>query len=109
MKRAIGNPGWLPKEVKREGVSKGIETFTQNVAGLTADLHAAPKMVAALCEIDKHEQPNAYKFCVDFLLDNLKYDIQNAHKKTGLRRMIERKVRKSKVQEIPNMVDLFDI
>jgi hypothetical protein len=102
--------GWTPREVKRESdIALGMESFIKNTARLTSDYNAMPKMISAIREVDKYEQPNAYKFCIEFFLDNLKYNIENAHKKNGLRRMLERKIIKNKVTEIPNLIDLLDV
>ena len=110
MKRAINNPGWIPKEVKREtNMLKGLTSFLKNSARFKSDFEAAPKFIEGLRKINKHEQPDLYQHTVEFILDYLKYNIKDAHKKTGLRRMIERKFRKGKVQEIPNLVDLLDV
>jgi hypothetical protein len=110
MKRASNNPGWLPREVKRENdILEGITSFANNVAKFKSDIESVPGFIEGLREIDRQEQPNLYKFAVDFILDILKYDIKDAQKKTGLRRIIERKIRKGKIQEIPNLVDLLGV
>jgi hypothetical protein len=41
------------------------------------------------------------------MLDNLKYNIKDAGKKTGLRRTIERRLRAKYVNEIPNLIDIL--
>ncbi|MFH1934452.1 MAG: hypothetical protein ABIN18_23125 [Pseudomonadota bacterium] len=110
MKRASNNPGWIPKEMKREtDMLEGLTSFVEKYARFNSDLKAVPGFIEGLRGIDKHEKPNLYQFTVDFILDCLKYDIKDVNKKTGIRRMIERKVRKGKVQEIPNLVDLLDV
>ena len=110
MKRAANNPGWIPKEMKREtDMLEGLTSFVENTAIFESDFEAVPNFIEGLREIDKHEQPNLYQYTVDFILDCLKYDIKDAHKKTGLRRMIERKIKKRKVQEIPNLIGLLDV
>lgn len=110
MKRASNNPGWIPKEMKREtDMLKGLTSFVENSARFKSDFETVPNFIEGLREIDKHEQPNLYQYTVDFILDCLKYDIKDAHKKTGLRRMIERKIKKRKVQEIPNLIGLLDV
>lgn len=111
IERKTKNPGgWIPKEIKRENdIEKGMKSFIENTARVTSDYNAVTKMIAAIREVDKHKQPNAYRFCVEFFLDNLKYNIENAHKKTGLRRMFERKIKKNTVKEIPKLIDLLDI
>lgn len=109
-KRANNNPGWIPKEMKRGAdIFEGLSSFLEKTAKIKSDFKKLPTFIEGLREIDKHEQPKLYQFTVDFILDCLKYDIKDAHKKTGIRRMIERKVRKGKVHEIPNLVDLLDV
>lgn len=104
MKRKANNPGWIPKEMKREtGMMEGLTSFLEDSTRVKSDLESVPKFIESLREIDKHKQANLYQFTVEFILDCLKYDIKDAHKKTRLRRMIERRFKKSKVREIPNL------
>ena len=85
MKRASNNPGWIPKEMKREtDMFEGLKSFLENTARFKSNFKAVPKFIKNLRKIDKHEQPNLYQFSVDFILDHLKYDIKDAHKKTGI-------------------------
>ncbi len=110
MSRATNNPGWIPKEMQREvDMAAGLTSFIDDSAKIMSDYEAAQKSVELIREIDKHREPDLYQSIVDFTLDCLKYDIKDAHKKIGLRRMIERKLIKARVQEIPNLVDLLDI
>lgn len=46
---------------------------------------------------------------VDLILDVFKYQIIRSVGKTSIRRKIERKLKKKKVFEIPNLIDLLDI
>lgn len=110
MNRAANNPNWIPKQVKREpDLIKGFQSFAEDTARFTSDYEVASKAIQGLREIDKIRQPNNYQFMVDFILDCLKYDIKDAHKKIGLRRMIERKFSKASEREIPNLIDLLDV
>ena len=110
MRLAPNSTGWIPKEMKREpDMRVGLTSFIEDSTRIMADFEAAPKYVEVLRGIDKRRQPNNYQAMVDFILDCLKYDIKDAEKKMGLRRMIERKLRKANVHEIPNLVDLLDI
>lgn len=110
MKQAANNPGWIPKQMKREtDMLSGLTSFLEDSARFKSDFEAAPEFIEGLREIDKHKQPNLYQFSVDFILDCLKYDIKDAQKKIGLRRMIERKFSKAKEREIPSLIDLLDI
>jgi hypothetical protein len=102
------HPGWLPKEMKREtDPQKGLRAHIEEYATIKTDFDAAIKFVELLRSIDKHKQPRYYQFLVDFILDCLKYDIKNAQTKSGLRRMIERKLSTAKDREIPNLIDLL--
>lgn len=109
-KRATNNPNRLPKQVKREpDISNGLKSFFEDTARFTSDVKTVAGFIRGLRGIDKLAKPNLYQFTVDFILDCLKYDIKDAHKKTGLRRMMERKFSKAKKREIPNLIDLLDI
>lgn len=110
IKEAMGNPGWVSKQVKREAdLANGLKSFMEDTARFTSDFKAALKFINALRQIDKHEEPNRYQFLVEFILDVLKYDLTDAHKKTGFRRMLERKFSKAKDREIPNLIGLLDL
>jgi len=101
-------PHSLPTCIRREtSLAKGMATFMQDTTRSITDVESVPAFIKGLREIVKHQQPNLYQYSVDFILDCLKYDIKNAHEKTGLRRMVERKIKKKKVKEIPNLVDLM--
>ena len=99
----------LPTQIKRELGNKPLDklfkefAFTQ--AQIVTDKEAACKMAQGLRKIDKTIQPNLYKFTVDFILDCLKYNIKNVERKTGIRRMLERKFKS--IDEIHNLVDLM--
>lgn len=98
----------IPKSIKRESgdLQQLFENFMANQAKIVTDLESAPKFIKGLRGIDKYSQPNLYKFTVEFILDCLKYNIENAQNKTGLRRMVERKFKKP--DEIPNLIDLLN-
>ncbi len=98
---------FIPKSIKRESgdLSQLFMKFVTNQTQIVNDLEAASKFIDGLRGIDKYAQPNLYKFTVDFILDCLKYNIDNVQNKTGLRRMVERKFKKS--DEIPNLIDLM--
>lgn len=99
---------FIPKSIKRESghLQQLFKKFMANQAEIATDLESAPKFIKGLRGIDKYAQPNLYKFTVEFILDCLKYNIENAQNKTGLRRMIERKFKKP--DEIPNLIDLMN-
>lgn len=108
MRQSADNRGWIPKEREKD-MWAGLSSFLDDTARLNSDFEAVPKFIEGLRRIDKHSQPKLYQFTVDFILDCLKYDIKRAHEKTGLRRMIERRFRRVKVREIPNLVDFLKI
>ncbi len=81
-----------------------LDTLTSNArqtAHLIAAARAVPEMVSGFREIDPFRQPNARKAALDLFLDLFKYNIPNAHKMVGLRRMIGRSCRKP--NEIPGL------
>lgn len=60
----------------------------------------------------KKMQPNNYQdyqFIVEVVLDQMKYRINNLENKSLIRRRIERKIKKRKVDEISNLIDLLNI
>jgi hypothetical protein len=109
IKRGNNNPGWIPKEVKQDSdLLRGMGQFAENIARFKSDVQSAPKFIEGLREIDKHKQPNLYQMTVDIILDVLKYDLNDVFNKTGIRRMIERKFKKSAYKEIPNLTSLLN-
>lgn len=72
--------------------------------GVIAGYKFASDMVGAVRSTRKNhpERPELFDYMVQVVLDSLKYNIDNAHQKTPLRRAIERKFKKP--QEI---VDLY--
>jgi hypothetical protein len=109
-KQAANNPNWIPRQVKREpDMSDGLTAFFEDTVRSKCDFESVAGFIKGLRGIDKRSKPNLYQFTVDFILDCLKYDIKDAHKKTGLRRMIERKFSKAKKRDIPNLIDLLDV
>ena len=60
----------------------------------------------------KRTHPNNYQdyeFLVEVILDQMKYRINNLENKNIIRRRIERKLKKRKVNEIPDLIDLLNI
>jgi hypothetical protein len=73
-----------------------------------SDVMSVPEFVRSIREdLDRHKRPESYQYWIDFILDCLKYKISNAGHKSGIRRKIERRLNMSKVQEIPNLIDLI--
>ncbi len=109
IKAGSNKPNWVPQEMEQEAdVFEGLSSFLDKSAKIKSDVKRVSEHINNLRDIDKQNQPNLYQYIVAFILDGLKYDIKNAHKKSGLRRMIERKLKKGNVQEIPNLIDLIN-
>jgi len=64
-------------------------------------------MIKALRQIDKRTRPELYDYSVEFCLDIFKYKITDAGKKTGIRRMLERKLKR--VNEIDNLLEIMQL
>ena len=73
------------------------------------DLKRISEHIENLRTINKKKKPNEYNYLVQYILDCLKYRIDNAHLKSGFKRFLERKIKKKKVEEIPNLTDLMDV
>ena len=84
-----------------------IKAFIEDTASVLSSYKYAQEFVGGLRKIDRRKQPVLYDFTVEFILDILKYQIDRAHEKSGLRRMIERSFRRNKVREIPNLYALI--
>lgn len=76
-------------------------------ARLSAALEHLPPMIKALRQIDKRTRPELYDYSVEFCLDIFKYKITDAGKKTGIRRMLERKLKR--VNEIDNLLEIMQL
>ena len=88
-------------------VHDDIKAFIEDTASVLSSYKYAQEFVGGLRKIDRRKQPVLYDFTVEFILDILKYQIDRAHEKSGLRRMIERSFRRNKVREIPNLYALI--
>jgi hypothetical protein len=98
----------LPKSLEKyENIFDGMPHWIEDHETVFALLPMMPEIVKFLRGIDKVKQPNYYKMWVETFLDTLKYKITNAPKKSGIRRMIERRFRAKHVREIPNLIDLL--
>ena len=100
-------PGRIPPSTThKDNLLDSLTSHVQQTAELLASVKAIPEMVTGFRELDPVQQPNARKAALDLFLDMFKYNISNAHRKIGLRRMVERIF--SHVDEIPNLASLFD-
>lgn len=78
-------------------------------SGVKHDLERISKHIENLRTIDKKKKPNEYNYVAQYILDCLKYRIDNAHSKGGFKRFLERKLKKKNVDEIPNLTELMDV
>lgn len=85
----------------------GPESFANDQAQTVADTKMVVGLAENLASIDKLQRPNLYQYTVELALDILKYRISNVHQKTGFRRMIERRLKRGKVNEIPNLIEVL--
>jgi|GEM_PF-1529883 len=99
--------GWIPNEVKSESdLGKGLKNFVENTTMLKFAYEEIPKFIAKIRKIKNNDERLMF---YELFLDIFKYNIDYAHKKIGLRLMIERKIKKKNVNEIPNLIDLLDV
>lgn len=84
-----------------------LQSFIIENARLAAGVEHMPRIIQSLRKIDRHAKRGLYDYSVEFLLDVFKYQIADAGNKTGVRRMIERKLKK--VSEIDNLVDMMNL
>ena len=82
--------------------------FTHTYSETLADIKYIKEAIQALRKIDKVSEREPYEYAVEYILDIFKYNIKNAEKKMGIRRIIERKFKLKNVNEMPNLIDLID-
>lgn len=92
---------------KDDDIFDKLEEFSADCNKVMAYIQVIPGCIESLREIDREKQPNTYSLLVNLFIDAWKYNIDNAPKKSGLRRLIERNFKK--VEEIPNLLELLDI
>lgn len=98
--------GYIPKtKLKDEGLMSQLENFAHNYAEIVADKDFIKNAIMELRKIDKYKMPKEYNVAVDFILDICKYNIKNSETKLFILRKIERKFKKSHVNEIANLYD----
>lgn len=66
------------------------------------------RMVKSLREIQEKEGKKEVKFITQLILDEMKYDIKDAHKFSEFSRTFKRLLRKSKVGEIKDLYRSFE-
>jgi hypothetical protein len=103
------DPGWFPKyneSFENEDPLDNMAKFIFSYNKLKADIISIPNFIASL-RSRKNEDREKYNYWVDYVIDCLKYDIENINYKTIEQRMNERK-KIRQIQEIPNLVDLIN-
>ena len=98
----------IPSLLEGGDISEKMPQWICDQEKVLAFLPIIPDNVKYLRSLDKKKQPHLYKMWVDFFLDCIKYNIKNAIKKSGLRRMIERNFKTKEVREIPGLIDLIN-
>lgn len=86
-----------------------IDTLIYQASKLSSNRKHVAGMIDALKQIDPHTEKNLFKFSVNFALDVLKYDIENAEHKSEIRRKIERRKMRKYVIEIPDLCEKMNI
>jgi len=83
-----------------------FKTNSMDMINRTSDLKSIGDMIKSLRQTREEAKSNdldaVYDYLVTLMLDIYKYRIENAHKKTPIRRSIERKFKKPE-KEIPNL------
>ncbi len=102
--------------LKKIRSSIGADPFTKSMSinyltrlkGL-AEFRFINAIIGYLRILNDHPQQKNTGMMVDLILDVFKYQIIRSVGKTSIRRKIERKLKKKKVFEIPNLIDLLNI
>lgn len=113
-KRTENSDNWIPTGVieeleKNHDIFKATEKFEEKFLTITCHYEDINAMIDNLRRIDRDRQQRVYELAVEFYLDWFKYEIKYLDKKPRLIRGIERKMKRRKVDEMPNLVDLLDI
>ena len=99
------NPSTLVLETSGD-VIDDFKTNSMDMINRTSDLKSIGDMIKSLRQTREEAKSNdldaVYDYLVTLMLDIYKYRIENAHKKTPIRRSIERKFKKPE-KEIPNL------
>lgn len=75
---------------KRDDFMKCWTEYVKGSHRLNMKLKLIPSAIETIRSIDPQAQPRLLEFMVTLYLDVLKYDIDNAQNKCGLRRLMER-------------------
>ena len=97
---------WFPK--KEDYIDNTIN-FTKIYNRLERDLHSIPGFIEGLRNIDRVNDPELYNYTIDFIIDCLKYDIENIGFKSLEERIKEREIKNKYIREISNLIYLLDV
>lgn len=95
------------REATGHNLPSALKDFINENARLTAAIEHIPRMVQALRAIDKRARPDLYDYSVEYFLDIFKYKIADAGNKIGIRRMLERKLKR--VCEIDDLIEIMHL
>jgi len=106
----IGAAAWFPKfsDLNEDFVGNSVQ-FIKTYNKLKADLISIPDFVKCLREFDRNKEPELYNYSVEYVIDCLKYDIENINYKSYEQRVKERNSKKNKIREISNLNYILDI
>ncbi len=87
--------------------SEEYESILQNFVKLTAAVESVPQFIESFREIDRENDPNAYRLATAMIVDCLKYNIKDAPEKSVMKRMLERlkKLRAGEIDDIEGLVN----
>jgi len=101
---------FLPVESREptgHDLPSALKDFINENARLTAAIEHVPRMIQALRAIDKRTRPDVYDYSVEYFLDIFKYRIADAGNKIGIRRMLERKLKR--INEIGDLIEVMHL
>jgi len=97
---------WFPD---KEDIVNNCISFIKSYNKLKTDIISIPDFIKWLREIDRYNEPELYNYSVEFVIDCLKYDIEDIGFKTLDERMKERDNKKQYIREISNLVYILDV
>ena len=89
-----------------ESALKIMKALSLDAIKFRTAYETVPKLVLGLRQIDRQQEPSKYNYVVNYCLDFLKYDINDCLNKSAIIRGVERILKKGKVKEIENLIDL---
>ena len=92
-----------------EEIRNASHNFLIIAAQILADINAINEYTINLRNIDTDKQPNLYRYTVNYILDDIKYNIKYVQFKPEIWRNVERIFKKQRVKEILNLEKLLNI